>query len=413
MALSSADSEGRAYRNASPNLRFFLAGACSLALMFLDHRGTYLEEVRAYLGAAMYPLQVAINSPATGARWMRENMALRERLITENAALRRDALATSAELQRLAALQAENARFRALLDSRTRVPDRVVVGEILAVDMDPLRHRVILNKGGRDGAYEGQALIDASGVVGQITRDQQDSAEALLITDPDHAVPVEIVRNGLRTIAMGTGDLKRLSLPFLTRNADIKPGDLLVTSGLGGAFPAGYPVGTVTTVDGSSGDAFLDVAAKPAASLDRLHEVLLVFQQRGAAASAAAGTASTPASAMPVAPASKAASPPASAPPATAGTPAATPAPAVPDVPAAPAASPPAEAVPTAPGPSVGEQPATVTTPVVEPVPNEDTTLVTTPTGTNVPAPAPETAPPDEAGAGAATTDAGQEGATE
>ncbi len=110
----------------------------------------------------------------------------------------------------------------------------------------------------------------------------------ILITDPDHAVPVEIVRNGLRTIAMGTGDLERLSLPFLTRNADIKAGDLLVTSGLGGAFPAGYPVGTVTTVDGSSGDAFLEVAAKPAASLDRLHEVLLVFQQRGAAASAAA-----------------------------------------------------------------------------------------------------------------------------
>lgn len=288
MALSSADSEGRAYRNASPSLRFFLAGACSLALMFLDHRGTYLEEVRAYLGAAMYPLQVAISSPAAGARWMRENLALRERLITENAALRREALAASAELQRLAALQAENARIRALLDSKARVPDRVVVGEILAVDMDPLRHRVVLNKGGRDGAYEGQALIDASGVVGQITRDRQDSSEAILITDPDHAVPVEILRNGLRTIAMGTGDLERLSLPFLTRNADIKAGDLLVTSGLGGAFPAGYPVGTVTTVDGSSGDAFLEVGATPAARLDRLHEVLLVFQQRGAAASPAA-----------------------------------------------------------------------------------------------------------------------------
>ena len=252
--------------------------------MFLDHRGTYLEQVRAYLGAAMYPLQVAIDSPAAGLRWMRENLALRERLIAENAPLRRESLTASAELQRLAALQAENARFRALLDSKARVPDRVVVGEILAVDMDPLRHRVILNKGGRDGAYEGQALIDASGVVGQITRDQRDSSEAILITDPDHAVPVEIVRNGLRTIAVGTGDLERLSLPFLTRNADIKAGDLLVTSGLGGAFPAGYPVGTRDQVDGSSGDAFLEVAAKPAANLDRLHEVLLVFLQRSAAA---------------------------------------------------------------------------------------------------------------------------------
>lgn len=282
---SSADSEGRAYRNASPGLRFFLTAALSLALMFLDHRGSYLEQVRAYLGAAMYPLQIALDSPAAGLRWMRENLALSQRLIAENAALRRESLTTSAELQRLAALRAENARFRALLDSKARVPDRVVVGEILAVDMDPLRHRVILNKGSRDGAYEGQALIDASGVVGQITRDRRDSSEALLITDPDHALPVEIVRNGLRTIAVGTGDLERLSLPFLTRNADIKAGDLLVTSGLGGAFPAGYPVGTVAKVDGSSGDAFLEIAAKPAARLDRLHEVLLVFLQQGTAAS--------------------------------------------------------------------------------------------------------------------------------
>ncbi len=383
MALSSADSEGRAYRNASPNLRFFLTGVLSLALMFLDHRGTYLEEVRAYLGAAMYPLQVAINSPAAGVRWMRENMALRERLITENAALRRDALAASAELQRLAALRAENERIRALLDSRTRVPDRVVVGEILALDMDPLRHRVILNKGSRDGAYEGQALIDAGGVVGQITRDQQDSSEALLITDPDHAVPVEIVRNGLRTIAMGTGDLELLSLPFVTRNADIKAGDLLVTSGLGGAFPAGYPVGTVTTVDGSSGDAFLDVAAKPAASLDRLHEVLLVFQQRGAAAS----TPETPG------PAAAAAASPA-------------PAPALPAAPAATLRAEPAAAVPVPPGDA---PPAAAPAPVVEPAPNEDTAPVIAPTDT--PVPAPEAGAPAD-GASPAVTGEEQEGAT-
>jgi rod shape-determining protein MreC len=291
----SADSEGRAYRNASPGLRFFLTATLSLALMFLDHRGTYLEQVRAYLGAALYPLQVAIDSPAAGLRWVRENFALRDQLITENARLRRETLIASAELQRLAALQAENARFRALLDSRPRVRARVVVGEVLALDMDPQRHRIVLNKGGQDGAYEGQALIDASGVVGQITRDRQGSSEGLLITDPDHAVPVEIVRNGLRTIAMGTGDMERLSLPFLSRNADIKEGDILVTSGLGGAFPAGYPVGTVTRVDGSSGDAFLDVAAKPVARLDRLHEVLLVFAEPGVAAPPAPDAAPSPA----------------------------------------------------------------------------------------------------------------------
>lgn len=373
---SSAESEGRAYRNASPSLRFFLAGACSLALMFLDHRGTYLEEIRAYLGAGMYPLQVAINSPAEGVRWMRENLALRERLIAENSALRREALISHAELQRLESLRAENARFRALLDSRTRIPDRVVVGEILAVDMDPLRHRVILNKGGRDGAYEGQALIDASGVVGQITRDQKDSSEAILITDPDHAVPVEVVRNGLRTIAVGTGDLERLSLPFVTRNADIKSGDLLVTSGLGGAFPAGYPVGTINSVDGSSGEAFLEVAAKPAASLERLHEVLLVFQQRGAAAPPAASVPSAKLAAPPV---------PAAAPPA----PAALPTSAAPDAPATPD-TPAAEAATAPPDPSVQEEGAAATLPVAEPAPSDETAPVP-PAAEPIP-------PPDAAG---------------
>lgn len=272
-----ADSESRAYRNVSPGLRFFLAALLSLALMFLDHRGTWLQEVRMYLGAAMYPLQVAIDSPTAAFHWTQENLALRSRLIAENEALRSQELTDSAKLQRLASLEAENARIRALLDSRARIPDRVVVGEILAVDMDPLRHRIVLNRGSKDGAYQGQALIDARGVVGQITRDQIVSSEAILITDPDHAVPVEVVRNGLRTIAVGTGDLERLSLPFVTRNADIKPGDQLVTSGLGGAFPVGYPVGTIDRVNKSSGDTFLDVTATPTAALDRLREVLLVF----------------------------------------------------------------------------------------------------------------------------------------
>ncbi|MBN8281455.1 MAG: rod shape-determining protein MreC, partial [Gammaproteobacteria bacterium] len=296
MALSSPDNDGRASRNASPTLRFVLAAAAALTLMFLDHRGTYLEDVRARLGALMYPVQIAIDSPTAGARWVRENLALRRQLIDENAALRQRALLDQAALQRLAALEAENSRIRALLGSRPRVGGRVAVGEILALDMDPLRHRVILNRGGQDGVREGQALIDANGVVGQVTRDQQDSAEAILITDPDHAVPVEVVRNGLRTIAVGTGDLAKLSLPFLTRNADIKAGDLLVTSGLGGTFPAGYPVGTVTAVDGSSGDAFLEVTARPKASLDRLHEVLIVYEAAGPApVSAPAAAAAQPA----------------------------------------------------------------------------------------------------------------------
>ncbi|MFZ1624180.1 MAG: rod shape-determining protein MreC [Gammaproteobacteria bacterium] len=277
MVSSSADSEARSYRNASPGLAFFLTATLSLVLMFVDHRGDYLGQIRTWLSAAIYPLQVAINSPAAGLHWMQDNFALRSTLIDDNAALRKQALIQAAQLQRMAALQAENQRFRALLDSRARIPDRMTVAEILAVDMDPLRHRIVLNKGSPQGTYAGQVLLDATGVVGQIMRDQIYTSEAILITDPDHAIPVEVVRNGMRTIAVGTGALDQLSLPFLTRNADVKAGDLLVTSGLGGRFPAGYPVGTITAVDGSEGDAFLEVTAKPAANLDRLHEVLLVF----------------------------------------------------------------------------------------------------------------------------------------
>lgn len=277
MVSSSADSEARSYRNASPGLAFFLTAILSLVLMFVDHRGDYLGQIRTWLSAAIYPLQVAINSPATGLHWMQDNLALRSTLIDDNAALRKQALIQAGQLQRMAALQAENQRFRALLDSRSRIPDRMTVAEILAVDMDPLRHRIVLNKGSPQGTYAGQVLLDATGVVGQIMRDQIYTSEAILITDPDHAIPVEVVRNGMRTIAVGTGALDQLSLPFLTRNADVKAGDLLVTSGLGGRFPTGYPVGTITAVDGSEGDAFLEVTAKPAANLDRLHEVLLVF----------------------------------------------------------------------------------------------------------------------------------------
>lgn len=277
MAPSSADSEARTYRNASPGLAFFLTSVLSVVLMFVDHRSDYLGQLRGWLGTAIHPLQLAINSPAAGLHWMRENLVLRNTLIAENATLRKQALVQAVQLQRMAALQAENRRFRALLDSRARIPDRITVGKILAVDMDPLRHRVVLDKGSPQGTHAGQVLLDANGVVGQVMRAQVYSSEAILITDPDHAVPVEVVRNGMRSIAVGTGRLDQLSLPFLTRNADEKAGDLLVTSGLGGEFPAGYPVGTVTSVDGSEGDAFLEVMAKPAASLDRLHEVLLVL----------------------------------------------------------------------------------------------------------------------------------------
>ena len=153
----------------------------------------------------------------------------------------------------------------------------MLVAEILAVDLDPYRQRFSINRGLGDGVYVGQALLDANGVVGQIVGVEAFTSEAVLISDADHAVPVSVNRNGLRTIAVGTGDSGRLSLPYLTNSADIGPGDLLVSSGLGGVFPSGYPVGRVLEVHRRPGQSFAEVIAEPAAELDRDREVLLVW----------------------------------------------------------------------------------------------------------------------------------------
>jgi rod shape-determining protein MreC len=184
-------------------------------------------------------------------------------------------------LQKLTALEAENARLRDLLEARSQVRDEIRVTEIMAVDANPFRHSIIIDVGQRDAVYDGQAIVDAAGVVGQVIQTGLTTSQALLISDPSHALPVEVNRNGLRTIAKGTGELDRLDLPFLPNNADIEVGDLLVTSGLGGMFPAGYPVAVVTTVNRIPQEPFADVSATPAASLDQVREVMLIWPSPG------------------------------------------------------------------------------------------------------------------------------------
>jgi rod shape-determining protein MreC len=277
MALSTPDSDQRGFRDTSPGLRLALICILCISLMVLDKQNQHLRDIRRLLDAAAYPIRVAVDAPFAAANWLAESFSTRSRLSRQNEAFKERILVQSARLQRLAALEAENARLRALLDSTAKVGDRVLIAEILSVDMDPFRHRIVVNKGGADGVYVGQALIDAEGIVGQVTRDQVFSAEAILITDIDHALPVELARNRLRTIVVGTGDLARLSLPYVPRNGDVREGDLLVTSGLGGTFPAGYPVGSISAVEGDSGQPFLNVSAEPAAALNRIREVLLIW----------------------------------------------------------------------------------------------------------------------------------------
>lgn len=276
MALTTVEREPGSFRSASPGLRLILLCILSITLMVLDHRNEHLVGVRKALSIALYPVQMLVSAPFDISRSVSESMASRTQLQEENERLKQQALIRSARLQRMAALEAENARLRALLDSTVIVGDEILIAEIVSVDMNPFRNVLVVNKGGSDGVYVGQALIDADGIVGQVTRDRQYSSEAMLVTDVDHALPVELARNRLRTIAVGTGELDRLSLPFLPLNADVQTGDLLVSSGLGGTFPPGYPVGVVRDVRKVTGQPFLEIDAEPAAALNRIREVLLI-----------------------------------------------------------------------------------------------------------------------------------------
>lgn len=263
-------------------IRILLLIGASILLMVLDHRQNHLDTVRKGLGALVYPIQVVADAPFRMWGWMRQSSADRNELELELSRLRAEQLITNARLQRLMALEAENARLRDLLEARSQVRDRIRVAEIMAVDANPFRHSIVIAVGESDNVYDGQAIVDANGVVGQVIATGLTTSEALLISDPSHALPVEVNRNGLRTIAKGTGNVDRLDLPFLPNNADIRVGDVLVTSGLGGAFPSGYPVAIVTSVTRIPQAQFADVSAEPAASLDQVREVMLIWSATAA-----------------------------------------------------------------------------------------------------------------------------------
>ncbi len=248
----------------------------SLTLMFMDQRLGNLRPLRLGLSAVVQPVQWIADIPASISS-LGDYFQSREQLRIENRALKRQAVALRSRLERLHAVEAENRRIRALLQSAEKMKHRVLMASVLAASPDPYRNYIMLNKGSLDGVYKGQPLIDAYGVMGQVTQVGLMSSMAILLTDPDYGIPVEINRNGVQTIAEGDGEGQGLRLPYLPANADIRQGDQLVTSGLGGRYPAGYPVGTVTRVRHRAGQYFLSVRAKPAAHLHRGREVLLVW----------------------------------------------------------------------------------------------------------------------------------------
>ncbi len=262
--------------------RAFALLLLSLLLMFLDHRDNHLDTVRNAISAAIYPIRVLVDAPSRFLAKAGEIIESRGELQRENDRLTDEILLTAPRLQQLSALRAENTRLRSLLDARQQVPDEVRVVEIMAVDANPFRHSIVLDLGSNDGVYDGQAIIDADGIIGQVMQTGPMTADAILISDPGHALHVEVNRNGLRTVAYGTGEFGRLDLPGLPNNADIRAGDLLVTSGLGGTFPSGYPVAVVNTVNRIPQEAFADVTATPSAALDQVREVMLIWSARRA-----------------------------------------------------------------------------------------------------------------------------------
>lgn len=258
--------------------RTFLLALISLALIFYDSRGDSLHSLRAGLSVALSPLVWVASTPSrllTAAG----DIDLRTSLETENQALRQNQLVQEVRLQKMAALEAENRRLRELLASAARLEDQVLIAEIVAINQDPYRHQITLNKGAREGIYRGQALVDAHGIMGQVVEVSAYASKALLITDPDHGIPVEVNRTGLQTVAIGRGDERGLRLPFLPSNADIKVGDLLVSSALGGRFPAGYPVGEVYEVKHVAGEHFMEAYAHPSARLNQGRQALLVWSE--------------------------------------------------------------------------------------------------------------------------------------
>jgi rod shape-determining protein MreC len=246
-------------------------------LMVVDLRFGLLQPARVLLADVAFPMYWLTDIPGRIAAWADEVFVSRERLIEENRELRAEALVLRARALRLAALAAENVHFRELLNSTALLDQNVLVAEIVGVSPDVTNQVVVIDKGERDGLREGQAVIDAYGLFGQVIEVSRFSSRVLLITDATHSVPAQVVRNGVRVIAEGAGRIDMLDVKHVAATMDVVAGDLLVSSGLGQRFPGGYPVAVIESVVNDPGLSFAVVRARPSAQLDRSRHVLVVF----------------------------------------------------------------------------------------------------------------------------------------
>lgn len=269
--------EGRAL-----TARMVIFVIASLVLMIADQRFGYLETLRAHLLAFVYPIQYVVNLPIKAGQWLSESASTRIKLQKENTKLQKENLRLQVALQKFENLKNENKRLRRLLNSPMVTGEEVQVADVLAIDLEASRRKIVINKGEDYGVFPNQPVIDAQGVMGQVIHVGPISSTVMLITDPDHELPVQVVRTGLRTVAKGMGTVNRLSLLYLSHiglSTGIKEGDLIVTSGVGQKFPKGYPVATVLEVNPDIGKPYAQVHALPRAALELNREVLLVSKK--------------------------------------------------------------------------------------------------------------------------------------
>jgi rod shape-determining protein MreC len=264
----------------SPAHRLILVLFCSMALIFFDHKMSSFETVRGYLQSMVSPLQYVANAPKQIMNWASTNIVTRRQLMDENQDFREDELFFHEQAMQLSIVRRENERLRSLLSSPVRNEIKKMFAEVLSVDGDPYSHQVVINRGGNDGVYEGQSVLDEKGIVGQILHVGSSSSRVILISDISHAVPVRVQRNGLRLIASGSGQIDRLIHNFVPHSADVRKGDLLVTSGLGGKYPEGYPVSRIVLVRTDESREFATIYSEPVAQIDRLRYMLLLSKER-------------------------------------------------------------------------------------------------------------------------------------
>ncbi|HET8729499.1 MAG TPA: rod shape-determining protein MreC [Moraxellaceae bacterium] len=273
-------------KRSSGGYRLMFATLLAIGLMFVDARfKSVTDPVRYQLNGLFSPVYEVMSWPGRFSEWLVEAGMSGEAVREENRFLKSQLLVLSGRLQKFSELAAENARLRGLIDSTIVVDGRVMIAEIVGMDADPFRHIVMVNKGAPDGVYVGQTVLDARGIMGQVIEVGPQTSRVMLIADREHALPVRIARNGIRAIVAGNGEIDELTLQYVPESADVKVGDLLLSSGLGLRFPAGYPVAVVTRVNKTGGSEFADIAARPVAELDRSRHVLLLFTQHRTAPS--------------------------------------------------------------------------------------------------------------------------------